>query len=948
MRKTGRKIALTSFLVVLLTLACAFFVVACGGDDKPATKKYTVTWELDSKIASVSVEGYEYAETMKIAKGKTVTFEVTPKENYAVGTVKAGGKTITAKSGKYSFTVTEDTTVSVGSKEILDHITVEWAKEKDADGNYKKDEKGNYIEIIKTYYAGDVVETTDIEVKAIYKSGTPEIIDTPIISYKGEEAEALGLGDTEFYVSYPGVDTVTFELGYSVAAMVKLNLNGGTIAQEDLDKLPNAQKDEDGNVYWTFIEPIAAAIELPTPTLTLNGTEMDFVRWSGDAVEEGAIKAGIDTSIVVAALFNVRLVSLSDISFTVEAGVPYLVVEGKYLVSDETYLYMYEGNDQIEFRPDEKVLTVTKDDMNFTMKLNLAEYSKATPVYVGKNEDASVAESFKGKWADIRFCIDNATMTLAQEIILTEDDEFVDLNDQIVAEVDGSYYRFYFQTYTPKAGEAITGGNGAQFTGTEKILKLDFVDTDPYMYTDVLLEKAQIKDDETEMPYLVVEGTYIGVLANEAALQEAVEAIYFDLQNNSDINGTGWNDRLANGEQKVVVSYNDKGNSTFRIYLSLAKTVNGDVVFAHYGAGKANLTKALSSETSITVGTVTYTMKNWGAGWSPNLVCVYVADASAKTATATGADIQVSGEKLLYIITGTYENYTKAELEALYINFDLQHNSNWGRNKFDGGITTVANEAEHTFTVTIDISKIVEGGAAGYIAHLEYGGDAETNPNVNFQPGEEPIKKTVMFGEWKVTLAYNKAGASDAANFYRSAGILVAEAGQPEFTTTKAHLEAGKLEDGETDAAFLVFTGTWDFGDGDAHVFNEAEDLKTLKGHFTAYSVQNPIGYGYLNGAGENGKKANETVFEIYENGTFKVKIALNGAGNDTYWYLNYQYTGRNNGDVYRANQEIDETPVTVNGQTFSFFDSTDAAPDGTPSWLKTRLIVQVTAAAAE
>lgn len=79
--------------------------------------------------------------------------------------------------------------------------------------------------------------------------------------------------------------------------------------------------------------------------------------------------------------------------------------------------------------------------------------------------------------------------------------------------------------------------------------------------------------------------------------------------------------------------------------------------------------------------------------------------------------------------------------------------------------------------------------------------------------------------------------------------------------------------------------------------------------------------------------------------GTFEVKIALNGAGNDSYWYLHLCHTDKSNGDVNREHVTIDETTVTVGGQTFSFFDSTNAAPEGHESWLQGRLVVYVAAA---
>lgn len=254
---------------------------------------------------------------------------------------------------------------------------------------------------------------------------------------------------------------------------------------------------------------------------------------------------------------------------------------------------------------------------------------------------------------------------------------------------------------------------------------------------------------------------------------------------------------------------------------------------------------------------------------------------------------------------------------------------------FDGWVTqditqTVKVNEDLTFEILIGLENVTTNG--NYIMHVSEGKSNPTSNDSNFNPSDYD-STPVTVGNFTYKLVKHNTGWG-----WQWFAVNVVNNDVMKLTGVK--LEAGKI--GNDDVAFLVFNGTLSEALKGQGTITNADALKEL---FTEYSVQTDDGWAYLNGASDADKKAENTVFVMNADGTFEVKIALNGAGNDSYWYLHLCHTDKSNGDVNREHVTIDETTVTVGGQTFSFFDSTNAAPEGHQSWLQGRLVVYVAAA---
>lgn len=662
-----KRIVLLSFLVLVLVASCAL-AVACN-----KTEKFTVTWDLRENVESVNITGYDYAKTMEIEKDTEVSFTVTFAAGYEANTVKVGNKNITPSSdGTYKFTVSQDITVSITARKILNEITVELA---DAD---------------KVFYAGDVVEPEDIVVTAYYADDTHETVTGATISYKDNNA-AFALGDTSFTVSYMGKSKVV-ELDYTIVGMIILNLDGGTLSQTPA----GFTKVNDSLYTYEFTSALTEDMALPVPTRTINGVDCAFVRWSG--VEDNTVPAGTDTNVTAIAMYNIRLVEISHMEFTAKEGVPYLEISGILVAVDSAYLYFYEGNaPAVKYDPE--VSIEKKDGSNeFTIQLNLADLATATPVYGGEGEydgsQGNLATSLMGKWLDIRFAAMYEGQLLQQELILQPDDDYADLNDEVIAKVGEDYYRFYYETWTPSKGDYITGGNGAQFTGAESILKLHYEKTtDLYRVDGVALE------DKDDTVYLVISGSYLGVAEGEDELQAVVSAIYVDLMNNDGATGGGWGVYVNNGDQIVEV---DSSDNTFKIYLSLKDIPSGLSAFSHFGGSGTNLTRKID-ESTLTIGTITYTLKNW-TGWGSQLVCVFVED----TTYANNKAVILENGKPYFVFMGDAAGKTADEIKAM-LTFDFEDETNASNKIYidaDKIIVTVDNDI---YTVKVDVSDVPVG-----------------------------------------------------------------------------------------------------------------------------------------------------------------------------------------------------------------------------------------------
>ncbi|MCH5351061.1 MAG: hypothetical protein J1F39_03725 [Clostridiales bacterium] len=776
MRKINRKIALTSFLVILFTLVCAVFLIACDKQEA-TTKKYTVTWKIDSNVQVEIIDG-TYSEKMEVKDGATLSFKLNFSKGWEAASVKAGKSTVRATNGVYTTAaIKEDTEITVTSKEVLDHIT---AVLKDEDA---------------VYYAGDEIKVDDIVVTAYYKTDRHEEV-AGAISYQGEEATALSLGDTKFYVTYLSEKTEV-EFDAAIKGLITLNLNGGKLSAEELAKLPSHKVVTAEKVTWTFDTALANDIELPVPTLVFDendpNTEMPFVRWSGDGVANNKIATGTNTSVVVGALYNIRLVDITDMKFALKENKPYLIVKGE-LVYLTASLFIYEGNNPPKaYDPNLKVNQGTEGE--FTLEMDLAALAQAKPVYAGDGEKPdNFPESLIGCWLDIRFRSEYNGALIQQELFWTGNETFADINDQVVAKVGDNFYRFFFETWSPEEGDAITGGNGAQFTGDETILKLHYEETAPYMQTGVALEKKTFPET-AEAAYLVVSGKYLGDLESKEDFENKIKNIYIDLQNNDGANGGGWGMYIENGGQKVDVDYNEKGENTFKIYLSLAGLVDGNVAFSHFGASNTNLVMKIA-ESSIELGTKTYTLKNW-TGWGSQLVCVFVADSSVKSFGLSTVGLEADEEHVYLVYSGTYKGYNKEEIEALLAKYSIDMD-NGGRKLLT--LTAVVNDTNSTFTLKADISDTTTYPAIGF--YYMHGAVLEGDQTLADLGEAANIKESICaIAEGKGTVTFNGIKYTLAAE-WGTRGVKIEEASPATYTIVSAKVVE---QDGK---AVIVITGT--------------------------------------------------------------------------------------------------------------------------------------------
>lgn len=703
-----KRFLLVSLLALVLTVSCAIFAAACA---KPT--KYTVTWDLGEHVASVEIEGYDYAAQMQFEENTEVFFKVTYDNGYEKSTVSP---TATASGEGYKFTVTKDLTIKITAKRILDSISVDWKT------------------TAPVYHAGDVVAAEDIVVTANYATGESEEIDGYEISYTGTN-EAFALGDKKFTVSYLGkvVDVNLFE-NADDAIVAIITIDPTVVSNFDAAAVLagyNYEVNGNGVITFTISEPLKAAIELPdVSTLTTIGKKGDYTLkgWSN------SLPAGLAVSVSVVMNYDARLVEINKITLTSEDAVPYLVIEGAFKAADSAYLYLYEGNDKIELKGD----TVTgSEDEAFTLKFDIRKLVDA---------------KYQGKWMDIKFQAQLGARMETQEIDLNDyPANFSNLNDSIEFEYNGTNYQAKYEVHNP--------------TPSQRLLKLVYNTFDGSI--DYKLTKNVTLEEREGKPYLVVEGKWVGN-QNKTDVEEALANYIADMQN------------FANWENiditdKQTLKIND--DFTFEITLCLdCITAGGDYIM-HQGGGGNFDPAGFDSEVELHIGNFVYTLieadpHGWGWAWTT----IRVKDLGAPAITYTGAELKVEGGKLLYVISGSYANYAKADLEALVINFDLQINDNiagggWDRYT-DFTKTMTVDEANGTFTVTIDISSLINTDKLlGYTTHFELNAEAKGEP-ADFKPETDSFSQDVTFNGCNVKLSYEK-GSGDGKLFWGCVGITV-------------------------------------------------------------------------------------------------------------------------------------------------------------------------------
>ena len=408
--KLPKNIFFAFFATIMLAISC--LLASCGGPSEPPATMYSVTWDVSEK-ATVAVEGYEALPT-QVAEDTDLVFTVTTAEGYEVSRVTRDSKKVTAKDGKYTVSITKDTKIGVETGKVITGIEVTKNPTK------------------LTYFAGDALDVTGMEVKVNYATGDSEVIT------KGADGNLVSPsifegGETSFKVMYDDFEAVV-NLDGRVEYLVTIDPAGGTIASKWVDdlaalELANYKVSETGVISFTYYNNLPKAIKLPVES-QMSRVDFAFKGWTNSA--DITNQSGTYST---TAQWQAELVVIHSVELVNEGGVPYLVVEGQYKVANEVYLYLYEGNDNVSFTGDTYTNTSGENGAAFEVKFNLIKLAEAT------TEDGG---TYEGKWMDIRFNAKLGERVESMELFVGEGSEIqVDMSQKVFA---GGYV-FLFQQY---------------------------------------------------------------------------------------------------------------------------------------------------------------------------------------------------------------------------------------------------------------------------------------------------------------------------------------------------------------------------------------------------------------------------------------------------------------------------------------------------------------------
>lgn len=437
---TKKKTLIGLLLAVVLSVVC-MAVSACA---KPTM--YKVEWTIPESVM-VEVENYD-AVPEDVAEGTVITFTVTPVTGYEA-TVKINKNPATATNGKYSFTVTKNSTVSITATEILSGIEV----------------TANPAKL--TYYAGDTIDTTGMVVKANYATGTSKVISTYSIRYTGEN-QAFAIGDTAFTVEYEGF-TTQVNLDQAVVALVTINPVGGvwpeefTSALKDNKEIANYSLADDGVISFTFTS-LTSDIVLPETIAHKNGEEWSFLNWGNDITK---IKAGATESYEIQAVWTAVLVTFNSVDLKMVDGKPCLLLGITLEGVDSAYLYLYEGNQKLEFVGDE-INSANGGEVELSLDLSKLSAMEGSDAYYGAWMDIRVMTEISGVKISQELDSINHANPMAQVGKMIHDDNYC---YRFISWNDGAddWLKIYFNVYNydyEVALNEIDGKVTADFTGT--------------------------------------------------------------------------------------------------------------------------------------------------------------------------------------------------------------------------------------------------------------------------------------------------------------------------------------------------------------------------------------------------------------------------------------------------------------------------------------------------
>lgn len=675
----------TLLLVVLALVAVLSVAVltACNGGEK-----YKITWEV-SENATVTVEGESTLPT-EVEAEKTLVFSVTASKGYTVSQVLVNDRAISAlKGGNYSTSIKADTVIKVETTENVESVAVKTNPDK------------------LTYVAGEKLDATGMEVEVTYGSGRKATETNYTVVYQNG-ADAFSLGDTTFAVSFKGVKSSDVSLSAAVEAKIVIDPQGGTIAEDYFTalqsnaELHNFTKSEDGVISFTY-STLSAAISLPTAEQWSKGQVGDysFVGWGATEIAVDNKASKTFTVQYKAGLLIVESLRYENQTITEDGAqveVPYLIIAGKFNAAKEAWLYLYEGNDNVELNGD---------------TIGGADVQRGDPFELKFDLRKLVATGFIGKWMDIKFCAKEGSGEDARletmEIDLNDYPEnFVDVGQVLV----NGDYAYNFQVWEAGEGRYLK----AIYT---KYFKNEYtmrggVDSEGKMI--LTIEGAVSKTWAGKAVCIDIEcdGTYYkGYSAITADGNYTINLNLDEIPLNKD---GYFHFTIVESETDHTELYKDSPNNLLN-----SGCINKDLQTVQIGLieNMGAIRVANSDETKVY-----YIGKGkWGG------IVVYARNEALVPTVTTGVALEIVNEKAYLVISGTYDVANEAMIEKTlgFVQADLQSNQDAGSvSGWDTVELTADNmlkeAANGNWKVRLEIAAFgVENGDA-LICHFGFGG----------------------------------------------------------------------------------------------------------------------------------------------------------------------------------------------------------------------------------
>ena len=405
--KKSKKLIVTTMSVLALVGLGAGLLTACGGNNGPASQdvleNYTLTWNVPDH-ASVTVDDYEGLPT-SVPVDSTIAFAVTVDDGFDVDSVKANNKKVSLKNERYTIAITRDTVIDIEASEAITDLKVTSQPTK------------------LTYVAGDEIDLTGMVVEATFVTSGTKVIPYGDGGYSVYPTVFAG-GETSFEITYKK-ETIVVNLSEVVQYKVVIDANGGEFTPTYLATLEalnlNNYKYEDGVITFTYYNNLTSAVPMPKDD-EVTREQYALTGWS----YEGATISNMTAANVEAkASWQYELVKLASCKLLVEDNTPYLIIKGKFNAANEVYLYLYEGNDNVELKGDTYTGTSGEE---FEVKFDLTRLS-------------SQGDAYRGKWMDIRFNAKSGDQEESMEIFVNATSSIeVDTGEKIA--VDGIAYIF--------------------------------------------------------------------------------------------------------------------------------------------------------------------------------------------------------------------------------------------------------------------------------------------------------------------------------------------------------------------------------------------------------------------------------------------------------------------------------------------------------------------------